>query len=495
MAAAEGSGGFGAFGGSGRGGGGGRGPQVACATPPPPQPTRESLAKWNLNGYQVDFDANNQWGGNIYEQGGRGIISTPGHALLAEPGQPVRVTATLADKPTLDSWFHKDDYNHFDGDRAGPYGVVTYMNGHLVMMLVDHDPAYFRATGLIAPGSGSNGRVLGEEDIYLKKLLSADPSSRVSVGRAESGGARGWTSREKAGLSACVCGVPTLARAHGAVHLLRRVGGLPTTRGSRSRDGSQRGEASLSRASSKDIRFLGTNDSVLCAYGNETERLSRTANGRTTMMKKTGLMTAVVALAAITCVIAWADWPSASGGPARDGWARGETGMSLSTAKDIRFLYAHKFEGAARGESGLATPLVLSRIVTWKGFKALLFMGAGNDTVYAIDSEISREYFKGAAGIQGRQAAGHDIDPGVSRRVDGWYRDSGHNRSGCARWRWTRRQWSEWRPWRRRRWWRARYTAGSAALRLRVGQQWLAALGSRTGWRRCRGTAREVCAG
>ncbi len=119
------------------------------------------------------------------------------------------------------------------------------------------------------------------------------------------------------------------------------------------------------------------------------------------MMKQTGLMTAIAALAAITCVIAWADWPSASGGPARDGWARGETGMSLSTAKDIKFLYAHKFEGAARGESGLATPLVLSRIVTWKGFKALMFMGAGNDTVYAIDSEISREYFKAPLGYKG----------------------------------------------------------------------------------------------
>src|ERR1700722_12926820 len=52
--------GFGAAGGSGRGGGAGRGPQVACATPPPPAPDRASLAKWNLNGYQVDFDAQNQ---------------------------------------------------------------------------------------------------------------------------------------------------------------------------------------------------------------------------------------------------------------------------------------------------------------------------------------------------------------------------------------------------------------------------------------------------
>ena len=118
-------------------------------------------------------------------------------------------------------------------------------------------------------------------------------------------------------------------------------------------------------------------------------------------MKNTGLVTAVASLFALTCVIALADWPSAGGGPARDGWARGETGLSPATAKDIKPLYVHKFDNAAHGEAGLATPLVLSRIVTWKGFKALLFLGAGNDAVYAIDSEISREYFKAPLGYKG----------------------------------------------------------------------------------------------
>ncbi len=116
----------------------------------------------------MDFDANNQWGGNIYEQGGRNVITTPGHALLAEPGQPVRVTATLADKAMLDSWFHKDDYNHFMVIALGNT-VSTYMNGHLVMMLVDHDPAYFRATGLIAPEVEATGGYW-VKNIYLKRL-------------------------------------------------------------------------------------------------------------------------------------------------------------------------------------------------------------------------------------------------------------------------------------------------------------------------------------
>ncbi len=163
----SGRGGGAAFGASGRGGGG-RGPQVTCATPPPPPPDRTSLLKWNMNGYQVDFDAVNQWPGNIYEQGARGVMSTPGHALIAEPEQPVKVTATLADKATLDSWFHKDDYNHMMVIARG-HVLQTFMNDHLIMDFVDNDPNYFRASGLIGIEVESTGGYW-VKNIQLKKM-------------------------------------------------------------------------------------------------------------------------------------------------------------------------------------------------------------------------------------------------------------------------------------------------------------------------------------
>ena len=143
--AAAGGPGGGGRGGSGRGGGGG-----------------------GAFGGSGRGDANNQWGGNIYEQGGRGIISTPGHALLAEPGQPVRVTATLADKPTLDSWYHKDDYNQMMVVAQG-HTLQTFMNGHLIMVLVDNDPNYFRASGLIAIEVENTGGYW-VRNIQLKRL-------------------------------------------------------------------------------------------------------------------------------------------------------------------------------------------------------------------------------------------------------------------------------------------------------------------------------------
>lgn len=114
---------------------------------------------------------------------------------------------------------------------------------------------------------------------------------------------------------------------------------------------------------------------------------------------------AVFALAALAGVIAWADWPSTGGGPSRDGWAKSETALSPQSAKDIKLIYVHKFDNTAKGENALGTPLVLSRIVTWKGFKALLYVGSSNDTVYAIDSELGREFSRSPLGSKEKVAA------------------------------------------------------------------------------------------
>lgn len=106
----------------------------------------------------------------------------------------------------------------------------------------------------------------------------------------------------------------------------------------------------------------------------------------------------IAAAAAVVCAIAWADWPSTGGGPSRDGWQRGETILSRQSAKDIKLIYTHKFENTARGEEALTTPVILSRIVSWKGFKALLFLGTSNNSVYSIDSDIGRDFFKVSLG-------------------------------------------------------------------------------------------------
>lgn len=159
-------------GGAGRGGpgaggrgGGGRGPQ--CANPGTP-PSAAERAKWDMAGPQFDFDAGNNYSGQYYEQLGRGIVVSPGQVVVAEEGKPRRLLATLADRPTLDSWFHKDDYNQFLLVVKGNTHSM-FMNGHLVSILIDDDPSYFRATGKIGIETENLGELF-TRNIWLKRL-------------------------------------------------------------------------------------------------------------------------------------------------------------------------------------------------------------------------------------------------------------------------------------------------------------------------------------
>jgi hypothetical protein len=134
---------------AGRGGAAGRGPGrgPACENPGTP-PTAAERAKWDMAGPQFDFDAGNRYSGQYYEQlSSRGIAASPGTIVLAEPGQR-RILSTIADKATLDSWFNKDDYNQFLLVAKGNVSTM-FMNGHLISVFIDNDPAYFRPSGKI----------------------------------------------------------------------------------------------------------------------------------------------------------------------------------------------------------------------------------------------------------------------------------------------------------------------------------------------------------
>jgi hypothetical protein len=121
-----------------------------------------------MAGPQFDFDAGNRYSGQYYEQASsRFIAASPGTVVLAEPGQR-RILATLADKATLDSWFKKDDYNEFLLIAKGNVSSM-FMNGHLISVFIDNDPAYFRSSGKIGLEVESTGAYF-TRNIWLKRM-------------------------------------------------------------------------------------------------------------------------------------------------------------------------------------------------------------------------------------------------------------------------------------------------------------------------------------
>ena len=160
---------------AGRGGAGGgfagRGQQGPCPSGQPrgTPPARDTEAKYDMGGPQYDFDNNDSYPGQFYEQATpRGIIAFPGQVMIGNPDHTKSLMAVLADKPTLTTWFHKDDWNDEEVIARG-HTYIHFLNGHLASVFVDNDPMYFQSTGHIGFEIESTGEIF-IKDIYLKKF-------------------------------------------------------------------------------------------------------------------------------------------------------------------------------------------------------------------------------------------------------------------------------------------------------------------------------------
>jgi len=84
------------------------------------------------------------------------------------------------------------------------------------------------------------------------------------------------------------------------------------------------------------------------------------------------------------------NWPGVNGGPQREGWARPEAMLSRNTAGAVQLLYSRKLDNRNRGTQALTPPLVLGNLISYRGFKEMLFLGGSSDAVYSIDAELNR---------------------------------------------------------------------------------------------------------
>jgi hypothetical protein len=88
-----------------------------------------------------------------------------------------------------------------------------------------------------------------------------------------------------------------------------------------------------------------------------------------------------------------ADWPSTGGNAQRDGWSRGEKKLSKETAANIKFIWAFKVDHKRDGPTDLSSPVVLSNIITYMGFKHLVSLGTGENSVVSVDADLGTLFF------------------------------------------------------------------------------------------------------
>jgi hypothetical protein len=128
-------------------------------------------AEWNVSGYQADFDFANKYTGQLYEQDSpRGIIAWRSQVVATEPGKKPTLLATLGSSDDLKSAIKPGEWNQVEIIADG--NTLTHIiNGRVMSVLVDTDPEFSRAKGIIAFEIEGPGKVrISHRNVWLKTL-------------------------------------------------------------------------------------------------------------------------------------------------------------------------------------------------------------------------------------------------------------------------------------------------------------------------------------
>jgi hypothetical protein len=128
-------------------------------------------AKWNLSGYQADFDFENKYTGQLYEQSSpRGIIAWRGQVVATEADKKPTLLALLGSSDEMKAFIKPGEWNQVEIIADG--NMLTHIiNGHIMAVLLDTDQKYSQAKGLIALEIEGPGNLkISHRNIWLKKL-------------------------------------------------------------------------------------------------------------------------------------------------------------------------------------------------------------------------------------------------------------------------------------------------------------------------------------
>jgi len=129
------------------------------------------FAKWNLKGYQADFDFANRYSGQLYEQGTpRGIIAWRGQVVRAEQGKQPRLLSLVGDSDALKAYIKVGDWNQMHVIARGNM-MVHMLNGHVMAVFIDDDPSMAAFEGVIGLQIEGGGNVkVSCRNLWLKTL-------------------------------------------------------------------------------------------------------------------------------------------------------------------------------------------------------------------------------------------------------------------------------------------------------------------------------------
>jgi hypothetical protein len=127
-------------------------------------------AKFALRGYQFDIDGAAKYSGNNYEERGRTFMAVRGQVVRAVEGGQRHVIGSTGDFKELAKTIREDDWNDVHIIARGST-IVHLLNGRVMSVLIDDDPAHRAAEGKLGVQVHVGPPMKVEyRDIRLKKL-------------------------------------------------------------------------------------------------------------------------------------------------------------------------------------------------------------------------------------------------------------------------------------------------------------------------------------
>jgi PQQ-like domain len=89
------------------------------------------------------------------------------------------------------------------------------------------------------------------------------------------------------------------------------------------------------------------------------------------------------------------EWTTSQGDAQRSSWVRTDVRLTKDAVQkgELKFLWKMKLDNEARQLNSLTTPVLMDRLISHRGFKALAFVGASAERVYAIDTDLAKVYW------------------------------------------------------------------------------------------------------
>jgi hypothetical protein len=89
------------------------------------------------------------------------------------------------------------------------------------------------------------------------------------------------------------------------------------------------------------------------------------------------------------------EWTTGQGDAQRSSWVRTDVRLTRDAVQkgELKFLWKMKLDNETRQLNSLTTPVLMDRLISHRGFKALAFIGASGERVYAVDTDLARVYW------------------------------------------------------------------------------------------------------